>query len=72
MKTRSKKGQARVEVNLEGKDALTTNQVAVLLQMGAGAIYKAIRRGVLPGLKMGNGYRFSKQAVLEALNVKKE
>lgn len=61
----------RMEPDVDGKEVLTVVEVADLLRMKPIAIYNAIRHGVVPGLKIGNRWRLSRQAVLEALSVRK-
>ena len=57
---------------LETKDVLNTQEVAVLLRMKPTAIYHAVKNGILPTLKIGNRLRFSRGAILQALDVKRE
>jgi len=63
--------EGRMKTNVDGQEVLTIAEVAILLRMKPVAIYNAIKNGVIPALKVGNRWRFSKQAVLESLNVKK-
>lgn len=54
------------------EEVLGTEETAMLLRMNPVAVRNAVRNGVLPALKVGNKWRFSKQAILESLNVRKK
>jgi excisionase family DNA binding protein len=45
-------------------DVLTTEQLAELLQVEPGTVKDLVRRGELPGRKIGRDWRFSREAVL--------
>ncbi|OGP89184.1 MAG: hypothetical protein A2157_11670 [Deltaproteobacteria bacterium RBG_16_47_11] len=64
------KKRARMEGNLVGDEVLNAYEVATLLRLTPMAIYNGVKNGVIPALKIGNRLRFSKRAVLEALNVR--
>jgi len=49
------------------REILTPEQVARLLEMHAKTVYKLVRQGVLPGLKIGGVWRFSKAEILEMM-----
>ena len=71
-KSMSEKGKGRrMEPDLDGKEILTFNEAAAFLRMGPKAIYNGIKNGVIPGLKIGNAFRFNKRALLEALDSKR-
>ena len=57
---------------LEGREVLSTVEVAVLLRMKPTAIYHAVKNGILPSLKLGNRLRFSREAILKSLDAKRE
>lgn len=61
----------RVGVNVDPIEVLTVVEASTLLRMKPEAIYNAIRNKVIPALKIGNRWRLSKEAILEALNVRK-
>jgi excisionase family DNA binding protein len=46
---------------------LTTTEVAELLQVDEAAIRALVRKGELPGRKIGRDWRFSRAAVLDWL-----
>ena len=47
------------------REILTPEQVASLLQIHPKTVYKLVRRGLLPGMKIGGVWRFSKSEILE-------
>jgi len=47
-------------------DLLTPEEAAVLLRLNRETVYRNLRRGVLPGTKLGGQWRISKSA-LESL-----
>ena len=49
------------------REILTPEQVARLLQMHAKTVYKLVRQGLLPGVKIGGVWRFSKAEILEMM-----
>ena len=57
---------------LEAREILSTVEVATLLRMKPTAIYHAVKNGILPNLKLGNRLRFSREAILRALDTKRE
>jgi excisionase family DNA binding protein len=65
------KGSRMDHPNLDGEEVLTFNEVSAFLRMGEKAIYNGIKNGVIPAVKIGNAFRFSKQAVLETLDSKR-
>ena len=78
---KKRKGKSRYRKNLEAqrralakadpsKEVMNLYDVMKLLDMTAPALRNAIHRGIIPGLKIGTKYRFSRKAVLDALNVK--
>lgn len=50
---------------LKVEDVLTASQVAALLQVHLRTVYKLTRRGSIPGIKFGGGWRFSKAKILK-------
>ncbi len=66
-----KQVKGQMELNLDAAEVLTVVEVATLLRMKPTAIYNGIKNGVVPALKIGNRWRLSRQAVLEALDVRK-
>jgi excisionase family DNA binding protein len=48
-------------------DILTPNQVADLLKLHLKTIYKMVEGGILPGMRIGRSWRFSRQDILERL-----
>ena len=48
-------------------EVLTTSQVAELLQVDEDAVRAIVRRGDMPGRKVGRDWRFSRAAVLDWL-----
>ena len=44
-------------------DLLTTSQVTELLQVDQTTVYRLLKNGRLPGVKVGNQWRFSRQAI---------
>jgi excisionase family DNA binding protein len=78
---KKKKGKNRYRKNIEAqrralakadpsKEVMNLYDVMKLLDMSAPALRNAIHRGIIPGVKIGTKFRFSRRAVLEALNVK--
>ncbi len=63
---KQRKGQT--ELNVDAGEVLTVDEVAIFLRMKPNAIYNAIKHKVIPALKVGNKWRLSREAVLEALN----
>jgi excisionase family DNA binding protein len=49
-------------------DVLTAHQVAELLQVHVKTIHRLARRGVIPGSKLGRGWRFSKDNLYRIIN----
>lgn len=45
------------------KELLTTNLVTELLQVDQTTVYRLLKNGRLPGVKIGNQWRFSRQAI---------
>ena len=52
------------------KEILTPEQVASLLQIHPKTVYKLVRQGSLPGVKIGGVWRFSKSEILEMIATK--
>jgi excisionase family DNA binding protein len=52
------------------KEVMNLCDVMKLLGMSAPALRNAIHRGIIPGVKIGTKFRFSKEAILKALDVK--
>jgi excisionase family DNA binding protein len=53
-------------------DVLTTQQVAEFFQVHVKTINRLARRGVIPGSKVGRGWRFSKDHVYRIINLNEE
>jgi len=69
--TERQRGELMSELQADSaKEVLTIHDTVLLLGMSAPAIRNAVKRGVLPGAKIGNRLRFNKRAILEALNVR--
>lgn len=68
MKTGNKKGSEKMEQNCD--EVMKLPEVAILLRMTPDAIYTAIKNGQIPASKVCNRWRFSRQAILKALDVK--
>ena len=49
-------------------EVLTAQQVADLFQVHVKTIHRLARRGVIPGGKVGRGWRFSKDPVYRIIN----
>lgn len=49
------------------EDIITAEQVASLLQVHVRTVYRLVRRGAIPGRKLGGSWRFSKGMILELL-----
>ncbi len=75
------KGRNRYQRNLEAqrrglrkadpsKEVMNLYDVMKLLNLTGPAIRNAIHEGIIPALKIGTKYRFSREAVLRALDVK--
>ena len=47
------------------EEILTASQVAALLQVHLRTVYNLARRGQIPAIKFGGGWRFSKNAILK-------
>ncbi len=43
----------------------TADQVADLLQVHVRTVYRLVNRGLLPGKKIGGGWRFNRDKILE-------
>ena len=60
-----------VEIRVNpGKKILTIEELAVVLDMKVREIFDGIKNGAIPFLRGEKRLRFSKQEVLEALNIK--
>ncbi len=46
------------------EEILTAEQAAQLLQIHPRTLYKLVRKGAIPGRKLGGGWRFSKSELL--------
>lgn len=51
------------------EEILTAAQAAELLQIHPRTLYKLVRRGSIPGRKLGGGWRFSKAEILRMIAV---
>jgi len=49
------------------EEIITAEQVASMLQVHVRTVYRLARRGALPGRKLGGGWRFSKEVILNML-----
>ncbi len=49
------------------EDIITAEQVASMLQVHVRTVYRLARRGVIPGKKLGGGWRFSRRQILQLL-----
>ncbi len=49
------------------EDIITAEQVASMLQVHVRTVYRLARRGVIPGKKLGGGWRFSRSLILQML-----
>ena len=49
------------------EEIITAEQVASMLQVHVRTVYRLARRGALPGRKLGGGWRFSKEVILQML-----
>ncbi len=49
------------------EEILTASQVAALLQVHLRTVYKLARKGSIPGIKFGGGWRFSKNEILKMI-----
>jgi len=45
------------------RDALTLRELADYLQMSVDSVYHLVRRGKIPGVKVGKQWRFSRAAI---------
>ncbi len=50
---------------METDEILTAQQVADLLQVHKRTVYKFARKGYIPSMKIGGGWRFSKAAIMK-------
>ena len=48
-----------------GKDTLNVEQAGSLLGLGSGTVYRLAKDGRLPGVKLGDVWRFSKTGLEE-------
>jgi len=46
------------------EEILTASQVASLLQVHPRTVYKLVKKGSIPGRKLGGGWRFSKSEIM--------
>jgi excisionase family DNA binding protein len=51
------------------EEILTAAQAAELLQIHPRTLYKLVRKGSVPGRKLGGGWRFSKSEILRMIAV---
>ncbi|MFQ5853035.1 MAG: helix-turn-helix domain-containing protein [Candidatus Binatia bacterium] len=49
-------------------EIITPSQVAALLQLNVRTVYRLAQEGVIPGNKIGRGWRFKKSAILNLLS----
>lgn len=56
-----------VQVVEQPDEVLTVDQAAKLLGFSTDRVYTALRDGELPGLRVGNKWRLSKRALLDAM-----
>ncbi|MFQ5813553.1 MAG: helix-turn-helix domain-containing protein [Anaerolineae bacterium] len=52
------------------EEIITPSQVAALLQLNVRTVYRLAQRGVIPGNKIGRGWRFSKEYILDLVFTK--
>ncbi|MFQ5851096.1 MAG: helix-turn-helix domain-containing protein [Candidatus Binatia bacterium] len=50
------------------EEIITPSQVAALLQLNVRTVYRLAQQGVIPGNKIGRGWRFSKEHILDLLS----
>ena len=71
--TERQRGELLSELRVDStKEVLTIHDTVLLLGMTAPAIRNAVKNGVIPGLKIGNRLRFSRQAILNVLDKKSD
>ncbi len=46
------------------EEILTASQVASLLKIHLRTVYRLVRQGLIPGKKLGGGWRFSRSEIL--------
>ena len=51
----------------EKSEILTVEEVATFLKLSKITIYKLVKKGQLPGFRVGNSWRFRKDKILEAI-----
>jgi excisionase family DNA binding protein len=49
---------------LEVDEILTPSEVADLLKINTGTVYMLVRKGLIPGTKIGGSWRFSKNRIM--------
>ena len=47
------------------EEILTASQVADLLKIHLRTVYRLVRQGLIPGKKLGGGWRFSRSEILK-------
>lgn len=52
---------------MEQSEVMTVKQVAEFLQLSRPVVYEYVKQGKIPAVMVGNKFRFSKRAVVEAL-----
>jgi PTS system nitrogen regulatory IIA component len=52
---------------MEQLEVMTVEQVAKFLQLSKRIVYEYVKKGKIPAVMVGNKFRFSKKAVIEAL-----
>ncbi|MFQ5851822.1 MAG: helix-turn-helix domain-containing protein [Candidatus Binatia bacterium] len=50
------------------EEIITPSQVAALLQLNVRTVYRLAQRGLIPGNKIGRGWRFSKSDILDLVS----
>lgn len=50
------------------EDVLTIEDLREILNIGRGAVYDLLNRGVIPALRIGRNWKIPKAAVIEYLN----
>lgn len=53
-------------------DMLTVDEAAAILRIGRFAVYDAVKRGQIPGMKIGRSLRISKAQLREMMEGRKE
>lgn len=60
-----------IEPGLNGDEIFTLKQVAQFLKLSPLTVHRLTKKGVLPGVKLGNQWRYSRRKVEDMMSQKR-